>query len=77
MSTKFDLGHDRCRSKVCVVCYEKPSRMLSDLETETVDKFLIDGCKSTHPDFPCGICTGSSIALPKKRKDVEFEILTL
>ena len=74
MATEFDLRHDRCCSKVCVVCYEKASRILSDLEIETVDKFLIDGQKSTHPDFPCGIF---SIALPKKRKDVNFEIPVL
>ena len=43
MATEFDLRHDRCYSKVCVVCYEKASRILSDLEIETVDKFLIDG----------------------------------
>ena len=39
MATEFDLGHDRCRCKVCVVCYEKASRMLSDLEIETADQF--------------------------------------
>ena len=73
IATEFDLGHDRYRSKVCVVCYEKASRMLSDLEIETVDKFLIDGYKSMHPDFPCGICTCCSIALSKKCKDVDFK----
>ena len=74
MATEFDLGHGGCRSKVCVVCYEKASHMLSDLEIATVDKFLIDGYISSHPDFPCAICTGCSIALSKKRKDVDFEI---
>ena len=39
MATEFDLRHDRYCSKVCVVSYGKASRMLSDLETETVDKF--------------------------------------
>ena len=72
MVTEFDLGHDRCRSKVCVVCYEKASRMLSNFEIEAVDTFFIDGYKLTHPDFPCGICTGCSIALSKKRKNVDF-----
>ena len=59
MATEFDLVHGRCRSKVCVVCYEKALCMLSDL------------------DFPHGICTGCTIALSKKRKDVGFEILVL
>ena len=48
--------------------------MLLDLEIEKIDKFLIDGDISTHPNFPCAICTGCSIALSKKRKDVDFEI---
>ena len=61
-------GTDRCRGKVCVVGYEKTSCMLLDLERETVDKFLIDGYKSMHSDFACGICTGCSTALSKKRK---------
>ena len=73
MVTDFDLGHDRCRSKVCVVYYEKASLILLGLEIETVDTFLIDGYKSTHPDFPCKICTGCSIALSKKGKYVDFD----
>ena len=35
---------------------------------------MFDGYKSTHPDFPCGIFTGCSIALSKKGKDVDFAI---
>ena len=42
MTTDFGLGHDRCHSKVWVVYYEKTSRILSGLEIETVDNFLID-----------------------------------
>ena len=75
MVTDFGLGHDRCHSKVCVVYYEKASRILSGLEIETADNFLIDDYKSTHPDFPCGTCTGCSIALSKKGKYVDFEFL--
>ena len=55
----------------------KASCKLSDLEIETVVKFLIAAYKSTHPDFPCESCTGCSIALSKKRKDVDFEIPAL
>ena len=77
MSTDFDLEHERCRSKVCVVCYEKANRTLSDLEIQTVHEFLIDGYNVTHPDFPSGICTGCSIILSKKRKDVDFKIKVL
>ena len=67
----------RCRSKVCVVCYEKASRTLLYLEIQTVHEFLIDDCNVMHPDFPSGICTGCSIILSKKRKDVDFKIKVL
>ena len=43
MATEFGLGHDGCRSKVSVVCYEKASCILLDIEIETVDRFLIVG----------------------------------
>ena len=49
-------------------------------EIKTVDKFLIDGQKTTHLDFPCETCTGCSIALSKNRKDVvsvKFEVSVL
>ena len=77
MATEFDLGHDTCRSKVCALCYEKASRILQDLEIKTGNKILVDVYKSTHPDFPCGICTSCSIALSRKRKDVDFDIPVL
>ena len=77
MSTSFDLEHERCRSKVCVVCYRKANRTLSELEIQTVQEFLIDGYNISHPDFPNGICTGCSIILSKKRKDVDLQIKVL
>lgn len=72
MSTTFESEHERCRIKVCVVCYEKASRVLSESQIETIQHYVIDGYSSTDPDFPCGVCTGCSIALFKKRKDPEF-----
>ena len=68
-STTFEIGHGKCRSLVCVVCYQKASRSLSELEIKNVQDYLIDGYSSSHPDFPNGICTGCSIVLSKKRKD--------
>ena len=68
-STAFEIGHEKCRSLVCVVCYQKTSRSLSELEIKNVQDYLIDGYSSSHPDFPNGICMGCSIALSKKRKD--------
>ena len=75
MSIRFDLEHERCRSKVCVVCYRKVNRTLSEIQT--VQEFLIDGYNISHPDFPNGICTGCSIILSKKRKVVDLQIKVL
>ena len=68
-STALEIGHGKCRSLVCVVCYQKASRSLSELEIKNIQDYLIDGYSSSHSEFPNGICTGSSIALSKKRKD--------
>ena len=69
MSTAFEIGHEKCRSLVCVVCYQKASHSLLELEIKNVQDYLIDGCSFSHPDFLNGICTSCSIALSKKRKD--------
>ena len=69
MATAFEIGQEKCRSKVCVVCYQKASRSLSEAEIQLVQEFLIDGYSSSHPDFPNGVCTGCSINLSKKRND--------
>ena len=73
----FDLEHERCRSKICVVCYQKANCTLPDLEIQTVHEFLIDSYNVTDPDFPSGICTGCSIILSKKQKNVDFKIKVL
>ena len=69
MATAFEIGHEKCRSLVCVVCYQKASRSLFEAEILLVQEFLIDGYRSSHPDFPNGVCTGCSIALSRKRSD--------
>ena len=69
MLTAFEIGHEKCRSLVCVVYYQKASRSLSELQIKNVQDYLIDGYSSSHPDFPNEICKGCSTALSKKRKD--------
>ena len=69
MATAFEIGHEKCRSLVCVVCYQKASSSLSEAEILLVQEFLIDGYRSSHPDFPNGVCTGCSITLSRKRSD--------
>ena len=68
-STAFEIEHEKCRSLVCVACYQKASRSLWELEIKIVQYYLIDGYSSSHPDFLNGICTSCSISLSKKRKD--------
>ena len=74
MTTEFEIGHEKCRSGVCVVCYQKASRSLSAKEIQLIQEFLIAGYRSSHPDFPNGVCTGCSIMLSKKRKDPNLVI---
>ena len=69
MATSLEIGHEKCRGMVCVVCYEKASRALSASDIEGIKKYVIEGYDVGNPDFPCGICTGCNIALSKKRND--------
>ena len=67
MTTEFEIGHEKCCSLVCAVCYKKASRSLSTSEIESIQEFLSNGYSSSDP-FPNGVCTGCSIALSKKHK---------
>ena len=53
----MEIGHEKCRALVCVVCYNKAAHVLSDLETKYVQEFIIEGYTASNPDFPCSICT--------------------
>ena len=69
MATSLEIGHEKCRHMVCVVCYGKTSRALSASDIECIQNNVIEGYNVGNPDFPCGICTGCNIALSKKRND--------
>ena len=69
MATEFGLGHDGCRSKVSVVCYEKASCILLDIEIETVDRFLIVGNASRFSMW--------NLHRLQHCHDVDFKILVL
>ena len=69
MSTDFEIGHEKCRRLVCVVCYNKAPRLLTELETKHVQDFVIEGYTISNPDFPCGICKNCSFIISKKSRD--------
>ena len=69
MTAEFEIGHEKCCSLVCAVCYKKASYLLSAWEIKGIQDFLIDGYSSSDSDFPNGVWTGYSIVLSQKRKD--------
>ena len=68
-STKIESEHEKCRSKVCIICYQKASRKLSDTQIKTIQDYVIDGYNCSHPDFPNAVCTHCSVLLNLKRND--------
>ena len=61
--SSFDLAHDKCRSKVCIICYSKATRSLSTNEIEAIQEYVIDGYEVSNSDFPCGICVHCHLLL--------------
>ena len=41
--------HERCRGLVCVVCYKKGNRTISENETKYIRENLIDGFAIDNP----------------------------
>ena len=69
MTTEFEIGHKKCCSLVCLVCYKKASRSLSASEIQSIQEIVIDGYSSSDPDFPNGVCMSCSIVSSKKGND--------
>ena len=74
MATSFELGHEECRTRVCIVCNRKASRSLTSCEINVIRQYIIEGYSTKDPDFPNGICTGCSIALSKKRNSEDYTL---
>ena len=68
----FDASHEECRQRVCIVCYGKGSRTLSETEIQTIQYFLIDGSDIENSNFPCAAYVKCHIMLLKKYKDPDF-----
>ena len=75
-STEFDEIHEKCRKKVCAVCYRKSSRNLSSREASIIKDNVISNFDLLNPDFPSGVCNGCHLLLSKKAKgdDVIFPL---
>ena len=58
--------HDQNRKKVCIICYEKGKRPISDVELNFIQDVLIDGYTMDNLDFPCGICDQCHFIIRKK-----------
>ena len=50
------MDHLKAREKVCIVCYHKASRHLSNAEVEAVQNIIMENYNVANPDLPCGIC---------------------
>ena len=68
----FDVSHEECRHRVCIVCYGKGSRTLSETKIQTIQDFLIDAFDIENSTFPCAVCVKCHTMLLKKHKDPDF-----
>lgn len=59
--------HEACRHRVCVICYRKGQRPLSDIDITAVQEFVIANYNVKNPDFPAALCNGCHLLLCKKR----------
>ena len=66
MDTNIDETHESCRFKVCVLCYRKGSRSLSQNDVELIKEYVIDGYSVENSNFPAAICTTCLFLLHKK-----------
>ena len=74
MATALDVDHERCRMKVCVLCYRKGCRNLSDTDIAAIREFVIEGYDVNNSDFPASICNGCYLLLSKKRRGHDIDL---
>lgn len=69
-----DLEHNKCRSRVCILCYRKGTRSLSLTDVGAIQEFVIEGYSVDNYLFPSAICNGCYLILSKKRngQNVKF-----
>ena len=57
------MDHSEARQKVCVVCYNKASRLLSFALVKVIQEFVFENYSLENPDLSCGICNSCSWTL--------------
>ena len=72
MAANFELGHNEWRSRICVCCYQKTDRPLSEKDIACIQLNLVEGYNVDNPDFPNGICSGCHLELSKKSKSDQY-----
>lgn len=72
--TTVDEGHERARKRVCIVCYRKGTRSLSERDIENIRTFAIFDYKKGNPDLPCGLCSGCYLLLSKLKNGAEVQL---
>ena len=58
--------HEKCRKKVCIICYLKGDRHISQKEFDYIKLNVIYGLSSDNSDFPSGLCNGCQLLLNKQ-----------
>ena len=58
--------HEKCRKKVCIICYHKGDRNISQKEFDYIKLNVIYGLSSNNSDFPSGLCNGCQLLLNKQ-----------
>ena len=77
MAANFELGHNECRSWVCVYCSRKADRPFSEKDIACIQLHLTEGYNVDNPDFPNGICFGCHLELSRKDKSDEYSLKIL
>ena len=77
METDIDETHESCRFKVCILCYRKGTRLLSEKDVTLVKEYVIDGYSLENDNLPAALCTTCQILLSKKGngKDVKLSVV--
>ena len=59
-------GHEKCCKKVCILCYKRGNRSISQKEMEHIQDNIIHELKRDNLDFPSAICKGCHLLLNKR-----------
>ena len=61
--------HERCRKRVCAVCYRKGERSLSEREIKYIKEEIIHGYEMSNSNYPAEICDGCHLRICKALSD--------